>query len=187
MKKILASILLLWVSMAWTQEPVKWLHNVVQIDSVTYEIQHRANIDANWHLYSQFSNPEGAIPTEFLYDTTSNTLSLVGDVNESESITAFDTVFEMNLTYFETSAQFSQRLRFEDPTTDRIAGEINYQACDDKLCIFRTESFVLSRNGEQIQTQRVVSSEGYDKAAALQLNLQNKDVMYSPDWLESDP
>lgn len=180
MKKILASILLLWVSMAWTQEPVKWLHNVVQLDSITYEVQHRATIDAKWHLYSQFSNPEGALPTEFLYDNTDNTLTLIGSVNESESITAFDTVFEMDLTYFETTAEFRQRFRFVDPATDRIAGEINYQACDDRLCIFRVESFELSREGEMIRTQKALSTESNDRAAALQLNLQNKELLQKP-------
>ena len=96
MKKILASLLLLGISAGWSQDPVKWRHELKQIDSTTFEIQHRATIEKKWHLYSQFSNPEGAIPTEFIYTGADSNLILLEGVKESKSITAFDTVFEMD-------------------------------------------------------------------------------------------
>jgi thiol:disulfide interchange protein DsbD len=179
MKKILASILLLGMSAGWSQDPVKWRHELQQIDSTTLEIQHRASIEKKWHLYSQFSNPEGAIPTEFIYTGADSTLVLLEGVKESKSITAFDTVFEMDLTYFETEATFRQRFRFAAPNVDRVEGEINYQACDDKLCIFRTETFQLNRSGELLIETKNLSEASQAKAAQLKLNLQNKDLLTS--------
>lgn len=179
MKKILASLLLLGISAGWSQDPVKWRHELQQIDSTTFEIQHRATIEKKWHLYSQFSNPEGAIPTEFIYTGADSTLILLEGVKESKSITAFDTVFEMDLTYFETAAIFRQRFRFADLSGDRIEGEINYQACDDKLCIFRTETFQLNRSGELLIETKNLSEASQARAAQLHLNLQNKDLLTS--------
>ena len=65
----------------------------------------------------------------------------LGPVTESEPITAFDPIFEMELQYFDGQATFEQRIKVTDPTPLQISGEIEYQACDDKLCIFRTEPF----------------------------------------------
>ena len=177
MKKILASLLLLGISAGWSQDPVKWRHELQQIDSTTFEIQHRATIEKKWHLYSQFSNPEGAIPTEFVYTGADSTLILLEGVKESKSITAFDTVFEMDLTYFETATIFRQRFRFADLSGDRIQGEINYQACDDKLCIFRTETFQLNRSGELLIETKNLSEASQARAAQLHLNLQKKDLL----------
>ena len=173
MKKIFASFLLFWASVVVAQTPVKWSHELKAIDSITYQIQHRATLDENWHLYSQFSNPEGAIPTEFIYTKTKEEIRLLGSVEESESKTAFDPVFEMDLTYFEKEAIFTQTFQFASNISDRIQGEINYQACDDKLCIFRTETFQLARSGEIIVEAASFSNYNNERINSLQLNLQN--------------
>lgn len=187
MKKIMASLLLFTAVFGWTQEPVKWIHVLKKIDATTYEIQHLATIDSTWHLYSQYSNPEGAIPTEILYEGVSQTLQLDGPTQESKSITAFDTVFEMDLTYFEEQAQFTQQFSILDPNTDRIEGEIAYQACDDKLCIFRTESFALSLAGEAILPTEPLALDSQNKADALRLTLSNSELLAGQLTDEANP
>ena len=48
--------------------PVIWETSVIS-DTIKniYTIRLKANIEKNWHLYSQFSDPNGAIPTEFKF------------------------------------------------------------------------------------------------------------------------
>ena len=128
------------------EEPVVWESKVEQLAEDRYQLIFEADIAPNWHLYSQFSDPEGAIPTEFVFDQT-DSFKLVGNVTESESVVDYDQVFEMDLTYFNNSAVFQQQIQVLDDRLTQIKVEINYQACDDELCIFRTESFILSLDG----------------------------------------
>ena len=177
MKNTFIAILCLWVAIGWAQDPVKWTHSLEKISGDTYKITHTAQIDAKWHLYSQFSNPEGAIPTEFTYATSTETIELLGPTEESESITAFDAVFEMDLTFFDGQAIFQQTFRVLDTALTEIKGEINYQACDDKLCIFRSEPFQLALDGQSITAIQSLSAGSKEKADALRLDLQNTELL----------
>ena len=177
MKNTFIAILCLWVAIGWAQDPVKWTHSLEKIAGDTYKITHTAQIDAKWHLYSQFSNPEGAIPTEFTYATSTETIELLGPTEESESITAFDSVFEMDLTFFDSQAIFQQTFRVLDTSLKEIKGEINYQACDDKLCIFRSEPFQLALDGQSITAIQSLSAASKEKADALRLDLQNTELL----------
>ena len=97
-----------------------------------YTIRLKANIEKNWHLYSQFSDPNGAIPTEFKFKKNKK-YRLIGRVNETESTVAYDEVFEMDLSYFTEKAIFTQKIEIFDTNLNKIEAEVNYQACDDKL------------------------------------------------------
>ena len=131
---------------AQIEEPVVWESRVEQLSEDRYLLTFEAQIAPKWHLYSQFSNPEGAIPTEFVFEN-STAYKLIGSVKESESITDFDEVFEMDLTFFNERALFQQEIQIIDNEFNQIQLTINYQACDDELCIFRNEALVISLDG----------------------------------------
>ena len=122
-------------------EPVKWSIETEKISDTEYNLIYKASIDDLWHLYSQNLPEGGAIPTEFIYDSIQRTeqFKLLGKAAESESITKFDKVFEMDLTYFNNEATFTQRIKIIDPELEVIESEISFQACDDELCIFDSE------------------------------------------------
>ena len=112
---------------AQIEEPVVWKSVVEQLSEDRYLLKFDAEIAPKWHLYSQFSNPEGAIPTEFVFDQIMG-YKLIGDVKESESITDFDQVFEMDLTYFNNRASFEQQIQITNQQLNQVKVEINYQA-----------------------------------------------------------
>jgi thiol:disulfide interchange protein DsbD len=129
-------------------------------------------------LYSQFSDPEGAIPTEFVFDQT-DSFKLVGNVTESESVVDYDQVFEMDLTYFNNSAIFQQQIQVQDDRLTQIKVEINYQACDDELCIFRTETFALSLDGSVAAVELDVDEKSQALSAELKLALTETQYLES--------
>ena len=51
--------------------PVKWKFYTKQISSDIVELKAEAVIDANWHLYGQYSEPAGGIPAEFIFNKNS--------------------------------------------------------------------------------------------------------------------
>ena len=152
------------------EEPVVWESKVEQLAEDRYQLIFEAGIAPNWHLYSQFSDPEGAIPTEFVFDQT-DSFKLVGNVTESESVVDYDQVFEMDLTYFNNSAVFQQQIQVLDDRLTQIKVEINYQACDDELCIFRTESFILSLDGLVSAVELDIDEKSQALSAELKLAL----------------
>lgn len=160
------------------EEPVVWESKVEQLAEDRYQLIFEADIAPNWHLYSQFSDPEGAIPTEFVFDQT-DSFKLVGNVTESESVVDYDQVFEMDLTYFNDSAIFQQQIRVLDDRLTQIKVEINYQACDDELCIFRTETFALSLDGSVAAVELDVDEKSQALSAELKLALTETQYLES--------
>jgi len=178
MKSCLIFLLGILTLQAQFEEPVVWKSKVEQIADDRYQLIFEAGIAPNWHLYSQFSDPEGAIPTEFVFDQT-DSFKLVGNVTESESVVDYDKVFEMDLTYFNDSAIFQQQIQVLDDRLTQIKVEIIYQACDDELCIFRTESFILSLDGSVSAVELDIDEKSQALSAELKLILTETQYLES--------
>ena len=160
------------------EEPVVWESSLEQLSKDHFLLKFEAKIKPKWHLYSQFSNPEGAIPTEFVFDDL-NGYQLIGTVEEGESITEFDKVFEMDLTYFNNKASFQQEIQITSSDLTQIKVEINYQACDDELCIFRSEILVISLDGSVKSLKLEVDEKSQRLSKALELDLSETQFLES--------
>jgi len=159
-------------------EPVAWAISVNRISATAVDLQFDATIADKWHLYSLKEFEDGPLPTEFTFEMDSLKVRLDGPMTSSEPKIEFDAIFEIDLPFFEYNARFTQRLELLDPSLEQISGEINYQACDDRLCIFRTEPFTLSLHGNAIVASSIeITSENQLRSAALTLNLKNKDYL----------
>jgi len=156
-------------------EPVVWETQLEKLDNTRFVLVFNATIASNWHLYSQFSNDQGALPTEFVFD--SQGYKRIGEVEESPSITDYDKVFEMDLTYFNDSANFRQEIVLEDETLSSLSVELNYQACDDKLCIFRSETFVFSLDGTVDNNVLTTDARSQELSKALKLDLKKTEFL----------
>ena len=179
MKHLLAFLIVLFsIQTVFSQiEPVKWSAEVEKISDTEYNLFYKADIEDHWHLYSQTLPEGGAIPTEFIYneDALKNDFKLVGKATESESITKFDKVFQMDLTYFDNAATFTQKIELNDSNISQIEAEISFQACDDARCIFESEivTFNLQEgkvSQETFDTQNL-DAVNLDKSRQLDLNI----------------
>ena len=170
-----------WVVFAQGEdEPVEWSTTVERISDTEAVLHFTAAIKEKWHLYSLKEFEDGPLPTEFTYVYDSLRIKLKGEMQSDPPKIEFDQIFEIDLPFFEKEAKFSQHLTLLDTNVDEIRGEINYQACDDRVCIFRTEPFAFSLNGKAI-VQSAIEITDQDKArsAALTLSLKNKALLTS--------
>ena len=166
-------LFLFWCIVANAQlekEPVFWEIQLEQTNNRQYTLVFKAVIETNWHLYSQFSNKNGAFPTEFIFNPKG--YKRIGEVKESTSITDYDKVFEMDLTYFNDTATFRQEIELEDIDLSNLSVEVNYQVCDDKLCVFRTETFVFSFDGKEVENSLNTDARSQVLSKALKLDLK---------------
>jgi thiol:disulfide interchange protein DsbD len=109
-------------------------------------------------------------------------------MEENETVTAFDPIFEMDLSWFEGEGTFQQKIRLLQAELGVVSGEINFQACDDKVCIFRNEPFrfVLDASKASAVYKKTVDPESLKKSQTLQLSLKNKELLVQDQDQKSD-
>ena len=183
LKKLILFILacLPLITVAQTEEePVVWTTSVERISKDVVALQFDATIAEQWHLYSLEEFEDGPLPTEFTFVFDSLKIQLEGKTTSGAPKTAFDEIFQIDLPFFDGEAQFTQRFRLLDPNAKQISGEINYQACDDRVCIFRTEPFQIMLDGSEAAVAKVeLTAADLARSKALTLSLKNKSYLTS--------
>jgi thiol:disulfide interchange protein DsbD len=140
MKKIAVLAMLISSINVFSQilNPVNWSTSVVKISETEYELIATANIDPNWHLYSQEVPEDGPIPTSFTFEGNKNYLKK-GNTLEDSGHTIDDPIFEMKIKYFENKAAFKQRIRVKTIEAFQINGTVRFMVCDDTRCLPPTD------------------------------------------------
>ena len=131
-------ILLALQSQAQIENPVKWSYSAQKTDKNEANILIKADIQKGWHLYSQFIEDGGPIPTSFTF-SPSKDYQVLGKVSESpKAVTAFDTNFGMKVAWHETQVTFTQKIK---TTSDKftLKGVLEYTVCNDNKCLPPTE------------------------------------------------
>ena len=115
-------------------DPVQWSFSTESLGNNEYNVIFKADIEAGWHVYSQYIADGGPIPTAFYFAEATDYVR-EGIVEESPSITLMDPVFNMELRYFEKEAIFTQKVRVlgKEPVT--VKGELEFMVCNDGMCL----------------------------------------------------
>ena len=169
----------LFINIGFSQDPVSFTTKVNTISKNQYELIISSKIDSNWRLYSQFLIDGGALPTEFIFKNISNdSYILIGNTIESESITKFDPIFNLDQTYFIDSNTFKQVIEVKDLNLDKVFATIAYQACNDAVCIFRESDLVFNLDGSsEIILNEDLTALVSDDSNPLVIDLKNKELL----------
>ena len=169
----------IFINIGFSQDPVSFTTKVNSISKTQYELIISTKIDSNWRLYSQFLTEGGALPTEFIFKNISNnSYGLIGNTIESESITKFDPIFNLDQTYFIDSNTFKQVIEVKDLNLDKVFATIAYQACDDAVCIFRESDLVFNLDGSsEIILNEDLTALVSDDSNPLVIDLKNKELL----------
>ncbi len=143
LRKSLLLFTILFNTIAFSQihDPVEWETKVNKVSETEYQLIFEAYIEDYWHLYSTNMPAEGPNPTSFSFENAGEQFQLNGDISESESVTEFDPIFEMDLSFFSKKATFTQNISVNDEVLGVINAEVEYQACDDQTCIYDSKKF----------------------------------------------
>ena len=140
MRKILSICLLLIavVAQAQIQEPVKFKSELKTLAAGEAEIVFTATIDKGWHVYSTDLGDGGPISATFNVEKISGA-TVVGKLQpKGKEIASYDKMFEMNVRYFESTAQFVQKLKLTGGDY-KIEGFLEFGACNDENCLPPTQ------------------------------------------------
>ena len=131
MKRIITVCFLVALSMsAFAQprlNPVKWTFEAVKKSDKQYDIVFTANVDAPWHIYSQFVK-KGPVPTSIIFKK--NVLvQIKGVAREIGKLEKhFDKNFGAEIAYFSNKVQFVQTINLRAASKTSVSGEIEYMA-----------------------------------------------------------
>lgn len=115
-------------------DPVKWTTETNKVSATEYELKFIANIENNYHLYSQESMENGPLPTIFIFEETDD-YELIGNTSEEKGNTKFDPTFKLEVKFFKTKAIFRQMIKLKVEKSFKISAEIEFMSCDDSKCI----------------------------------------------------
>lgn len=137
MKKIVLFTLALFFSAAALQaqilKPVKWSYAAKRLSKTEAVILIKATIEDGWHIYSQNVGEGGPVATTFTFPPA-KTYTLKGKTIEPKPISKFEKTFNMNVSYFEKSVVFQQRVVLKAAQT-AVKGKLEYMVCDDHQCL----------------------------------------------------
>ena len=137
MKKLLILITLMVMGIgayAQIESPVKWSYAAKKLSNTEAVVFLKATIQDGWHIYSQDVKDGGPIKTSFTF-LPSKEYSLVGKTSEPAPVTKYEDAFKMNVSYFEKSVIFQQKIKLKSPNASAVKGKLEYMTCNDRKCL----------------------------------------------------
>ena len=137
MKKILLVLFIVLVALQCQSQklaPVKWAYQAVKTGDKKYNVIITANVDAPWHIYSQFVK-KGPVPTSLQF-AKNPLVVLSGSTKEVGNLEKkFDNNFGAVIGSFGGKVQFIQAVTLKVNTKTKLTGTIEYMVCNEERCL----------------------------------------------------
>ncbi|MBG6188116.1 protein-disulfide reductase DsbD family protein [Flavobacterium sp. CAN_S2] len=184
MKKIFYLLLLGFVFVkvqAQIINPVKWEPRIEKKSTSEYVLTFNGNIEAGWHVYSQFTPEDGPLPAEFIFHDNKSNYEFIGKATESETKREFNEIFGVDEIFFSDKVTFTQLIKQINPEKEIIQVELSYQVCKEN-CISETKYFefdLKTLQAKEIQAADIVNEKTTKTDA-------NSTIEKQPESKESD-
>jgi thiol:disulfide interchange protein DsbD len=137
MKKIFFTLFLLIAAFQMQAQklaPVKWSYQAVKTGDKQYNIVLTANVDAPWHIYSQYVK-KGPVPTTVQF-AKNPLVVLNGTTKEQGKLEKkLDKNFGAVIGSFGGKVQFVQAITLKVATKTKLTGTIEYMVCNEERCL----------------------------------------------------
>jgi len=141
MKKIFLALLFFGFALQSQSQklaPVKWAYQAVKTGDKKYNVIITANVDAPWHIYSQFVK-KGPVPTTVQF-AKNPLVVLSGSTKEVGNLEKkFDNNFGAVIGSFGGKVQFIQAVTLKVNTKTKLTGTIEYMVCNEERCFTPTK------------------------------------------------
>ncbi|MFM6969691.1 MAG: protein-disulfide reductase DsbD domain-containing protein [Sediminibacterium sp.] len=138
MKKIITLFSVIWITataVAQIQDPVDWSYSVKKVSADTYTFTATANIDGDWHIYSQTTGKGGPVPTKINFNKNP-LITIVGATKETGQVKqVYDELFKTTVRFIGETATYTQTIKVRGGVKTNISGFVAYMVCDDRQCL----------------------------------------------------
>ena len=138
LKKIVCLSALLLAALHGTAQPadpVSWSVAVSESGDGISRIVFKARIAEPWHMYDTGPYDGGPNATAFTFEPNAD-VTLLGEIEQlSKPVRVYDSLFAMEIGYFEKSAEFVQKVRVAPGRETTLKAVVERMACDDESCL----------------------------------------------------
>ena len=138
MKKIITLLSVIWITVsaaAQIQDPVDWSYSVKKVSADTYTFTATANIEGDWHIYSQTTGKGGPVPTKINFNKNP-LITIVGATKETGQVKqVYDELFKTTVRFIGETATYTQTIKVRGGVKTNISGFVAYMVCDDRQCL----------------------------------------------------
>ncbi|MEY3506837.1 MAG: hypothetical protein RIR44_69 [Bacteroidota bacterium] len=138
MKKIITLLSVIWITVsaaAQIQDPVDWSYSVKKVSADTYTFTATANIEGDWHIYSQTTGKGGPVPTKINFNKNP-LITVVGATKETGQVKqVYDELFKTTVRFIGETATYTQTIKVRGGVKTNISGFVAYMVCDDRQCL----------------------------------------------------
>ena len=168
MKKITHFLLLMLVSVTmWAQyqEPVKFSVEQKKISDSEIELVFTGTVDPGWHVYSTDIADGGPTAATITFETQEGVKPAGKLTPKGKVLTKHDALFDMQVSYMEGKAVFSQKLKITAPQY-KVSGYLTFGSCNDENCMPPTNvEFNYSGKGVPATEAKETAAEKKDAKA----------------------
>ena len=159
MKKTLLTLLAVFSALAVSAQ-ITFTPSIKQTAPDEVTISFSGTIASGWHVYSPTEN-NGPTPASFNVDKIQGA-KLVGGLKANKPATKkFEDMFEGEVSYYEHSVTFSQKLKLTDKTYS-IEGYFEFGACNDESCMPPT-AVEFKYSGKGIETAKEANEKALEE------------------------
>lgn len=121
-------------------DPVKWETKIESLGNNEYNLIYIATMEDPWKVYSQFTDPDGPVPTEITY-LEKGDVELLGKATEKgHRKEGPDPLFDgATVIKFLSDQTFEITQKIKTNSTDKIVGYLTYMTCNDEGCLPPTD------------------------------------------------
>lgn len=115
--------------------PVSWQFSIKKMDNGDYRLEAKATLTDGFHIWAQDPGGDGSlIPTSFTAEQIQNG-KWIGDWKEVETpkVQKIDLFGDAAIRWHEKGATFYRD--FKAKKGDKIKGSVQYQSCNDRMCM----------------------------------------------------
>ena len=95
----------------------------------------KARIAEPWHMYDTGPYDGGPNATAFTFEPNAD-VTLLEEIEQlSKPVRVYDSLFAMEIGYFEKSAEFVQKVRVAPGRETTLKAVVEWMACDDESCL----------------------------------------------------
>ncbi|MEM9052103.1 MAG: protein-disulfide reductase DsbD domain-containing protein [Bacteroidota bacterium] len=140
MMKIKASVLLWFLTFSVLQaqeiyEPVDWKFSVEETSDSEADLVFSATIEDGWHVYAtELPSDMGPIPTSVTLDESTD-FKIMSGAKGGKYKTEYDPNFDMDLNYYDKSAEFRLPIERVSPSEFTVKGYLTFMVCNDEMCL----------------------------------------------------
>ncbi len=139
MKKLITAAFFLFSSnflfAQMVKNPVEWTATAKKINDKIYEIHLIANIQNEWHIYSQTTPEGGPVPTSISFTknplvTQEGATKEVGKMQQHH-----EPLFGVDVKQFSNKVDFVQTVKLKADVKTSVDVAVEFMTCNDKQCL----------------------------------------------------